>query len=47
VGGGFDSNGNVFNFDSKPTAADDGWAFVLANPDSTTDSGLTYAVCLG
>jgi hypothetical protein len=47
VGGGFDSDGGVFNLDTKPTAADDGWVIVLANPDSTTDTGLTYTICLG
>jgi len=26
VGGGFDSNGGVFNFDTKPTGPDDGWS---------------------
>ena len=47
VGGGFDSNGSVFNFDTKPTGPDDGWSIVLANPDTMTDSGTAYAICLG
>jgi hypothetical protein len=47
VGGGFDSDGSVFNFDTTPTAADDGWVIVLANPDSKADTGLTYTICLG
>jgi hypothetical protein len=47
VGGGFDSNGGVFNFDTKPTGPDDGWSIDLANPDPVTDSGTVYAICLG
>jgi hypothetical protein len=47
VGGGFDSNGIVFNLDMKATAADDGWLFVLENPDSASASGNVYAYCLG
>ena len=47
VGGGFDSNGGVFNFDTKPTGLDDGWSIDLANPDPVTDSGTVYAICLG
>lgn len=46
VGGGFDSNGEVFNYDTKATAADDGWAILLANPDSEAASGTVYAYCL-
>jgi hypothetical protein len=48
VNAGFDSNGGVFNFDSKPTALDDGWQIDLANPDTTNSaSGFVYVVCLG
>ena len=47
VGGGFDSDGQVFNYDTKATAADDGWEIVLANPDSGSSSGTVYAYCLG
>jgi hypothetical protein len=48
VNGGFDSNGAVFNFDTKPTALDDGWQIDLVNPDTTSSaSGLIYVVCLG
>jgi hypothetical protein len=47
VSGGFDSNGNVFNEDTFPTVADDGWSIFLVNGDSTTSSGTVYAVCLG
>jgi len=48
VSGGFDSNGVVFSFDSRPTDADDGWRIDLANADSASSaSGLVYVVCLG
>ena len=48
VSGGFDSDGDVFNFDTKPTADDSGWQIFLANgADSGTASGTVYAVCLG
>jgi hypothetical protein len=47
VGGGFDSDGSVFNYDSRATLADNGWTIVLANPDSGTDTGSVYAYCLG
>jgi hypothetical protein len=47
VGGGFDSDGSVTNFDSRPTDLDDGWQIILDNNDSTSSSGLVYVVCLG
>jgi hypothetical protein len=47
VSGGFDSTGGVFNFDTRPTAADDGWQIFLANADNTGNTGTIYAVCLG
>jgi hypothetical protein len=47
VSGGFDSDGNVFNYDTFPSVADDGWSIFLFNPDSGTDTGTVYAVCLG
>ena len=48
VSGGFDSNGDVFNFDTRPTAADDGWSIFVANGDTTAGaSGTVYAICLG
>jgi hypothetical protein len=48
VGGGFDSDGDVFNYDTRPTADDSGWVLILANPNDTdTASGTVYAVCLG
>ena len=47
VSGGFDSNGSVSNFDSRPTDADDGWQIDLFNADNTSSSGLLYVVCLG
>jgi len=48
VSGGFDSDGDVFNFDTKPTADDSGWQIFLANgADSGSAAGTVYAVCLG
>jgi hypothetical protein len=47
VNGGFDSDGSVFNFDTRPTANDDGWTIFLANGDNVTRSGNVYAICLG
>jgi hypothetical protein len=48
VNAGFDSNGNVFSADTKPTAADDGWQIMLINTDpNSSASGTVYAVCLG
>jgi hypothetical protein len=48
VNAGFDSNGDVFSEDTKPTAADDGWQIVLINADTTSSaSGTVYVVCLG
>jgi hypothetical protein len=48
VSGGFDSDGSVFNYDTRPTAADDGWSLVLANPDTTNGAtGVVYVSCLG
>jgi hypothetical protein len=47
VGGGFDSNGPVFNFDTRPMANGSAWAIYLANPDEASGhSGTAYAVCL-
>ncbi len=47
IGGGYDSNGNIFNEDTFPTAADDGWSIFLVNYDNTTRTGTVYAICLG
>jgi hypothetical protein len=47
VNGGFDSNGNVFNEDTFPTNADDGWSIFLINGDASGRSGTVYAICLG
>ncbi|HST16131.1 MAG TPA: hypothetical protein VLK36_00570 [Gaiellaceae bacterium] len=48
VAGGFDSNGSVFHYDTRPTAADDGWQIYLANADDTAGhTGTLYATCLG
>jgi len=48
VGGGFDSAGVVFTFESRPTDADDGWQIDLGNVDSANStSGSVYVVCLG
>jgi len=48
VNGGFDSlAGTVFNLDSKPTPADDGWQILLVNDDVNPTSGNVYAVCMG
>jgi hypothetical protein len=47
VGGGFDSDGPVFNFDSRPTANGAAWSIVLANGDDANGhSGTAYAICL-
>jgi Collagen triple helix repeat (20 copies) len=47
VGGGYSSTGDVFNLDTRPTAADDGWAIIVVNADNTSSSGTAYATCLG
>jgi hypothetical protein len=51
VGGGFTSNGSVFNFDSDATAADDGWSIDVANGDTTLAdppaNGTVHVYCLG
>jgi hypothetical protein len=48
VNAGFDSDGDVFSADTKPTAADDGWQILLLNADADTSaSGTVYVVCLG
>jgi hypothetical protein len=48
VSGGFDSDGDVFNFDTKPTADDSGWQIFLENgAEADAASGTVYAVCLG
>jgi Collagen triple helix repeat (20 copies) len=48
VGGGFDSKGVVFIFESRPTGTDDGWQIDLGNADSNNStSGSIYVVCLG
>ena len=48
VGGGFDSNTDVFSEDTRPTPADDGWTIFLFNNDSTgSASGTLYVTCLG
>jgi hypothetical protein len=48
VGGGFDSQGVVFPFESRPTDADDGWRMDLGNADaSNPTSGFIYVICLG
>ena len=48
VNAGFDSDGDVFSADTRPTAADDGWQILLLNADaSTSASGTVYVVCLG
>jgi hypothetical protein len=48
VNAGFDSNGDVYSEDTKPTAADDGWQILLINNDQNNPAtGTVYAVCLG
>jgi hypothetical protein len=52
VSGGFDSDGFVFNLDTAPTAADDGWLIFLVNsaPVNATPlaaTGTLYVTCLG
>jgi hypothetical protein len=48
VSGGYTSDGSVLTFQSRPTAADDGWSIYLDNADkSAAHSGNVYAVCLG
>jgi hypothetical protein len=47
VGWGFDSDGPVFNFDTRPMGNGAAWAMFLANPDdSAGHSGTAYAICL-
>jgi hypothetical protein len=47
VGGGFDSDGPVFNFDSRPTGNGAAWSIVVANGDDASGhSGTAYAICL-
>jgi hypothetical protein len=39
---------NILGFDSRPTAADDGWTVFVYNVDgSAAHGGTIYAVCLG
>jgi hypothetical protein len=48
VGGGFVGDTDVFNEDTRPTAADDGWTMFLVNNDNTrAATGTVYAICLG
>jgi hypothetical protein len=47
VGGGFTSNGDVYNEDTAPTAGDDGWKIFLVNAGGSGVSGTVYAICLG
>jgi hypothetical protein len=47
VGGGFTSNGDVFNEDTAPTAQDDGWSIFLINAGDSSAQGTVYAICLG
>jgi hypothetical protein len=48
VSAGFDSNGDVYSEDTRPTPADDGWQIVLINNDpDNSASGTVYVVCLG
>jgi hypothetical protein len=48
ISGGYTSDGSVLTFQSRPTAADDGWSIYLDNADKTAaHSGSVYAVCLG
>lgn len=47
IGGGFDSNGPVYNLDLRPMGDGVAWAMFLANAhDSQGFSGTAYAVCL-
>jgi hypothetical protein len=47
IGGGFDSNGPVFNLDMRPMGDGAAWAVYVANAhDSQAASGTVYAVCL-
>jgi hypothetical protein len=47
LGGGFDSDGPVFNFDTRPMSNGAAWAMYLANPDeANAHSGTAYAICL-
>jgi hypothetical protein len=46
LGGGFTSNGSVFNFDSYP-ASDTAWRLYLANGSQSAGASITlYATCL-
>lgn len=46
MGGGFSSNGDVYNWDSHP-ASDSAWRLYLANADETSPASITlYATCL-
>jgi hypothetical protein len=48
VGGGFQSDGQVYNLDTFATAGDDGWSIFLVNPDDTAGAtGTVDAMCLG
>jgi hypothetical protein len=47
VGGGYSSNGSVFNADTFPTASGDGWSIYLFNDGAEAVEGTVYAVCLG
>jgi hypothetical protein len=48
INAGFDSNGDVYSVDTKPTLADDGWQIVLVNNDPNNPAtGTVYVVCLG
>jgi hypothetical protein len=40
-------SGSVFNLDTFPTVADDGWTILLVNSDAGVRTGTVYAVCLG
>jgi hypothetical protein len=47
IGGGFDSNGPVISFDTRPTSDGAGWAVFVQNLSSTqAAAGSVYAVCL-
>ena len=46
AGGGFTSNGSVFNYDSYP-ASDSSWRLYLANASETAGASVTlYATCI-
>jgi hypothetical protein len=54
TGGGYAPDGtpglesNILGFDSRPTAADDGWTVFVYNVDgSASHTGTVYAVCTG